>query len=210
MNSNRPLIDFSLYLITDRHQAAFSLIDLIQEAIDAGVRAIQFREKDLSLREQLTLIEKIEKITKPNGVKLFINDRIDLCLAIDADGVQLPADGFSISVARELLGQSKAIGVSCHSVEAVLQAQSEKADFALLGPIYDTPSKRVYGAPLGLDYFRLAKQATTIPLFAVGGVGESQIADLLDAGANGIAIISSIMGSPNVGVQCKALLRALG
>ena len=198
---------FGLYLITDRRQTrGRPLLDVVRESVEAGVRAIQFREKDLSVRQQLDLIEAIQKITKPYGVKLFINDRIDLVLAVDADGVHLPENGLPVSVARHLIGPQKMIGVSCHSLETVLRAQNSGADFALLGPVYDTPSKRAYGAPLGIDRFRLIRQSAAIPLFAVGGIGESQLDELFDAGANGVAMVSSIMGSPNVSAQCAAIL----
>ncbi len=179
---------------------------MIREAAEAGVRAIQFREKDLSLREQLVLAEKIQGVTKQHAVKLFINDRIDLCLAIDADGVHLPSQGFPIRVARKLLGAQKEIGLSCHSLDEVLYAQAQGADFALLGPIYDTPSKREYGPVLGIDYFRCVKQTTTIPLFAIGGIGEAQLTEVFGAGADGVAMVSHIMGASNIRKQSRFVL----
>jgi thiamine-phosphate pyrophosphorylase len=184
-------------------------VDVVQAAAEAGIQAVQFREKDLSICEQLHLVETIQKVTKPYGVKLFINDRIDLALAVNADGVHLPENGLPVSVARSLMGPQKMIGVSCHSLETVFQAQNSGADFALLGPVYDTPSKRAYGAPLGIDRFRLIRQSTKIPLFAVGGIGESQLDELVDAGADSVAVVSSIMGSPDVGARCAAILNRI-
>jgi len=203
-------IDFNLLLITDRTKSCGRpLTDIIREAGEAGVRAVQFREKDLSLREQMSMAIAIVKITKQFGMKLFINDRVDLCMAIDADGVHLPSTGVPISVARKMLGLQKIIGVSCHALEEVVRAEAEGADYALLGPIYDTPSKRQYGVPLGIDYFKAVRQATTIPLFAVGGIKTTNIAEVMRSGADGVAMISEIMEAKNVGEQCRAIDLAL-
>ncbi len=201
---------FNLYLITDRHKTSGRpLPEVIQAAGKAGVQAVQFREKDLSLREQLALATQTQQITRQYGMKLFINDRVDLCLAINADGVHLPSTGLPIRVVRKMLGARKEIGISCHSLNDVLHAEAEGADFALLGPIYDTPSKREYGSPLGIDYFRQVKQATSIPLFAIGGVGDKQLAEVFGAGADGVAMVSHIMGASNVGERCRAILDAI-
>ena len=200
-------IDFNLFLITDRTKSGGrALADIIGEASDAGVRAVQFREKDLSLREQMTLAIEIQNIAKKSGMKLFINDRVDLCLAIDADGAHLPSAGLPIAVARKLLGVKKGVGVSCHSLEDVLRAESEGANYALLGPIFDTPSKRQYGKPLGMDCLKEVLQATAIPLFAVGGIKKANIAEVMNAGASGVAMISEIMEAENVREKCRGIL----
>jgi len=209
------LIDFNLLLITDRKgnvpcekTGGRPLTDIIMEAGEAGVGAIQFREKDLSLREQMSMALQIQKITKQFGMKLFINDRVDICLCIDADGVHLPSTGLPISVARKMLGPQKGIGVSCHSLEDVVRAEAFGANYALLGPIYDTPSKRQYGRPLGIDYFKGVRQATTLPLFAVGGIKQDKIPEVMKAGASGVAIISEIMEAKNVREKCRDILGA--
>ncbi len=200
-------IDFKLYLITDRNQTAGRpLPEIIREAGEAGVQAVQFREKDLSLREQLALADTIHTIAKQYAMKLFINDRVDLCLAIDADGVHLPASGLPVHLVRKLLGTRKQIGVSCHALKDVLQAEAEGADFVVLGPIYDTPSKRAYGPPLGIDYLRQVQQAVRVPVFAIGGIGEEKLSELFEAGADGVAMVSYIMGAPNVRERCRAVL----
>jgi thiamine-phosphate pyrophosphorylase len=203
-------IDFKFYLIADRHQTAGRpLPDIIAEAGKAGVQAVQFREKDLPLREQLALATEIQKITKQYGMQLFINDRVDLCLAIDADGVHLPSTGLPIAIARKMLGPQKGIGVSCHSLDDVMRAETEGAYFALLGPIYDTPSKRPYGSPLGIDYFRKVKQSTSIPLFAIGGIQESLLTEVLGAGAYGVAMVSTVMSAENVREKCREILKKI-
>ena len=205
-----PAVDFKLYLIGDRNQTVGRpLTQIIREAGRAGVPAVQFREKDLDLRSQLRMASEIAAVTRQLGMKLFINDRIDLCLALDADGVHLPSSGLPIDVARRLLGEKKWIGVSCHSLEEVQRAEAERADFALLGPVYETPSKRRYGAPLGLAYFRKVKEATSVPLFAIGGVDQPKLKELFSAGADGVAMVSPIVSAKDVFKSSQALLKEI-
>jgi thiamine-phosphate pyrophosphorylase len=205
-----PAVDFKLYLIGDRNQTVGRpLTQIIREAGQAGVPAVQFREKDLDLRSQLKHASEIVAITKQLGMKLLINDRIDLCLALDADGVHLPSSGLPVGATRRLLGEKKWIGVSCHSLEEVRRAEAERADFALLGPVYDTPSKRRYGAPLGLDYFRRVKETTSMPLFAVGGVDRRRLKELFSAGADGVAMISPIVSAKDVFKSSQLLLEEI-
>jgi thiamine-phosphate pyrophosphorylase len=205
-----PAVDFKLYLIGDRNQTVGRpLSHIIREAGRAGISAVQFREKDLSLRKQLTLASEIAAVTKALGMKLFINDRIDLCLALDAEGVHLSSSGIPVGVARKMVGAKKGIGVSCHSLEEVQRAEAEGADFAVLGPVYETPSKRRYGAPLGLDYFKKVKEKTSLPLFAIGGVSQSRLREVFAAGADGVAMISTIVSAKEVFERSRALLNEI-
>ncbi len=209
MRSVRP-IDFNLYLVCNRKQIAPKpLPDFIEEAARGGVSAVQFREKDLPLSQQLDLARAVQRITKRYGMKLFVNDRVDICMAIDAAGVHLPASGLPVSVARNLLGERKWIGVSCHTLDEVRQAEAEGADFALLGPVYDTPSKRSFGPPLGVDRFQSIRRATRIPLFAVGGVCKTRVSEVMAAGAHGVALISEVASAPDVQKRCRELFQAL-
>jgi thiamine-phosphate pyrophosphorylase len=202
-----PAVDFKLYLIGDRTQTAGRpLSQIVQEAGQAGVSAVQFREKDLDLRSQFRMASEIAAVTKQLGMKLLINDRVDLCLALDADGVHLPSSGLPIGVARRLLGAKRWIGVSCHSLEEVQRAEADRADFALLGPVYETPTKRPYGAPLGLEYFKKVKKATSMSLFAVGGVDQRRLKELFAAGADGVAMVSAIVSAKDVFRTSRALL----
>ncbi len=204
-----PAIDFNLYLICDRKQTSRPLPDFIEEAAQGGVSAVQFREKELPLSKQLDLALAIQRVTKRYGIKLFINDRVDICMAIDAEGVHLPASGLPVAVARNLLGSHKWIGVSCHSLEEVRRAEGAGADFALLGPVYETPSKRPFGPPLGIERFQQVREATRIPLFAIGGIHRARIAEVLTAGASGVALISEVTSAPDVRKRCQELLQEL-
>ena len=130
-----------LYLLTDRHntsQRSFSTV--IGQAVDAGVRMVQIREKDLDTRPLIDLVQHLLPLIKRHQGKVFINDRIDLAMALDTDGVHLRSDSLPLPLARRLLGKEKLIGISTHSVEEVRKAESEGADFIVLGPIFETPS----------------------------------------------------------------------
>jgi len=193
-------VDFDLYLITDRHQTNNRpLAAVIEEALKAGVKAIQLREKDLPIRALLQLAYELRKLTRAYGARLLINDRIDLCLAVEADGLHLRADGLPVDRVRSLVGPGKLIGVSTHSVQEAHQAQRRGADFIVLGPIYSTSSKVSYGPPLGPSILRAARRdEVTLPIFAIGGVTVQRIQEIRSAGADGAAVISAISASEDV------------
>ncbi len=170
---------------------------MVKDALKGGVRFVQLREKDLSTRELLSLAQDIRRLTAEVPARLLINDRIDICLAVKADGVHLRSDSLPTRIARRILGDSKLIGVSTHSLEEAQRAQEEGADFITLGPIYETPSKAGYGPPLGLDVLRTVHKRIKIPVLALGGIRKERIREVLDAGANGIALISAILTAEN-------------
>lgn len=202
-----PAVDFKLLLIGDRSQSrGRSLVQVVEAAGRAGVSAVQFREKDLSLLDQLILAREVQAVTRRLGMKLLINDRVDLCLALEADGVHLPSSGLPVRIARSLLGVNRLIGRSCHGVEEVMQAEFEGADYVLFGPIYETPSKRPYGAPLGVNLLRSAVRQSSLPIFAVGGMKKERLQEVLEAGAFGVAMISEIGLSPEIEMRCREVL----
>ena len=144
-------VDFDLYLVTDRNQTGGrDLLWVLEQALDGGVKAIQLREKDLSGRDLFSLAERSHKLCQAYDAALFINDRVDVAMAVDAAGVQLSKASLPIVTARALLGPQKIIGVSTHSLQETKEAEQDGADFVLFGPVYFTPSKAAYGAPQGL------------------------------------------------------------
>lgn len=204
-----PRIDFSLYLVTDRRQTGGRpLVPLLREAIAAGLRAVQLREKDLATRSLLLLAEEVLNLTREHGAWLLINDRVDLTMALGADGVHLRSDSLPVAVVRRLLGPDRVIGVSAHSVDEVVQAESEGADFAVLGPVYDTSSKRAYGPSIGLPPIQEASRRCRIPVFAIGGITAPRVHDVRRAGAYGVAVISSILTAECVASATRDLLDA--
>lgn len=203
-------VDFSFYLITDRHQVpSGSLLDVCGAALRAGVRAIQLREKDLPTRPLLTLARELSELARPFGAHLVINDRIDLALVLGTRGVHLPVHGVSPSVARRLLGDNALIGSSAHSADEAMQAEAAGVDFVVLGPIYETPTKRAFGPPIGLEEFARARRRCGIPLFAIGGITPERVCEVRRAGAHGVAVVSSVMGADNVERVCSDFLKAL-
>ena len=179
------------YYITDRIAAGgeAALLGYIQEALRIGVERIQIREKDMNARELVALTERVLQLPNPHAARILINTRADVALACGAHGVHLPSNG--ISPARiKTLAASLEIAVSCHSVDDVIRAESEAADFVVLGPIFETPSKAPFGPPLGLEILARAAKAVRIPVLALGGIREDRMAQCVNSGASGIAGIT--------------------
>ena len=204
-------VDFRLYLITDRKvlSSHFSLLSSVEEALKGGVKAVQLREKDLGTRELLDMAYKMREITNKYKTKLFINDRVDIALSVEADGVHLGQNSIPPHAVRKIAKDKFMIGVSAHSIEEAKQAEEGGADFITLGPVYKTPSKLKYGQPLGVDIIRKAKDEISIPVFAIGGIKKDRIKEVLDAGADGIALISGILGAKDIKEKTGEFLRLL-
>jgi len=196
-------VDFSLYLISDRHQVHpnHTLHSAIDAALQGGVKAVQLREKDLETADLLALAQSLRQLTRQYHAKLFINDRIDIALAVDADGVHLTETSVSVLDARQQLGNDKLIAASTHSLERAQQAEQQGADFITFSPIFFTASKAAFGEPQGLDKLRSICDKTSLPVFALGGITPQRIQSVSQAGAAGIALISGILASPN---PCEA------
>jgi thiamine-phosphate pyrophosphorylase len=190
-------IDFSLYLITDRHQVPHgrTLLDTVEAALQGGVRAVQLREKDLSAAALLPLAEALRALTRRYGARLLINDRIDVALAVAADGVHLGGHSLPVAVARRLLGPQRLLGVSTHQRDEIAAAATAGADFVTFGPVFATPSKLPYGPPVGLEALCLACQNSPLPVFALGGIKPCHLAAVQASGAAGTAVIAAIIAA---------------
>lgn len=189
---SKKLKDFGLYFITDSKLTKKNVIDDVKLAVKGGVKIIQYREKWLSTKQMLEEAKEIKKICKKNNVLFLINDRIDIALAVDADGVHLGQDDMPYRYARELLGKEKVIGLSAHSVKDALQNQKAGADYTSIGPIYHTQTKK-NAVPIGLEPISQLKNKLKIPFVAIGGINELNMNDVLKAGAKNIAMISTII-----------------
>jgi thiamine-phosphate pyrophosphorylase len=199
-------IDFKLYLITDRNLIpANSLVERIQILVQCGVKAVQLREKDLSAREIVNIAKQIQKFP----TKLFINDRADIVYSLHVSGLHIPEQGFPAQEARKIIGD-QIIGKSAHSLETALRAEREGADFITFGPIYDTPSKRQYGIPLGIKNLREITKQISIPAFAIGGINPQRAKECLDAGAYGVAVISDLLCAADPKPQVAKYQQSLG
>ena len=189
----------SLYLITDRHQVqkGRQFLQVIEELLQAGVSMIQLREKDLSAAELYPLAKKIRALTHRYKSLMLINDRIDLAQAVGADGVQLGHHSLPIKIARKILGLDSLIGVSTHSITEIESAQNQGADFITYGPIYFTPSKAAYGAPVGIELLPHISKTYDIPVYTLGGIKANNIQESLQAGTHGVAMISALLADPS-------------
>lgn len=200
----------SLYLITDRHQIAKGrqLLEVIEELLQAGVRMVQLREKDLSAAELFPLAKNLRSLTHHYKSLLLINDRIDLAQAIGADGVHLGGHSLPVKSARNILGSNYLIGASTHSVAEVESAQNQGADFVTYGPVYFTPSKQAYGKPVGIESLQSICARSNIPVYALGGIKANNTKTMLQAGAHGVAMISALLAgsSPTQAYQQIAAL----
>lgn len=198
-----------LYLISDRHQvpAGKDLLSVTEVLLQAGVEMFQLREKDLTAAQLYPLAIQLRQLTRRHKALLLINDRIDLALAADADGVQLGNHSLPPAVARQLLGPDKLLGVSTHHPGEISSAASSGADFVTYGPIYPTPSKAAYGDPVGLEKLYSACHATCLPVFALGGITPDNLKQTLQTGAHGTAMISALLASPSPNQTAGEMLR---
>ncbi len=205
-----PTVDFRLLLVTDRQQTKGRPLSVVlRQALMGGAPAVQLRERDCSTRELLGLAHDVAQITAWRGAHLFINDRLDLALTLGGVGVHLRSNSLPVAVTRRLLGASRLLGISTHSVEEVLRAEAGGADYVVLGPIYDTPSKRMYGIPLGVRAIERASRAVRVPVMAIGGVTLARTRELRDAGAFGVAVVAAILGADDVEVTTRTFLDVL-
>ena len=199
-----------LLVVTDRHQTnGRPLVPLLQQVLRAAVPIVQLRERDLSAKELVTLAREVQVVTASNKTHLLINDRIDIALALEGVGVHLRSNSLSVSVARQLLGAQRLLGISVHTVEEAMQVESQGVDYIVLGPIYETPSKKMFGPPLGLHALEKACRLVRIPIFGIGGVTAVRAHEMRRAGAFGVAVITAILGAVDVESATRELLEAV-
>ena len=204
------MVDFSLYLITDRHQTGGRpLLDVVRQALDGGVTAVQLREKDLPGRALYQLAGELRRLTSDYAARLIINDRPDIALAVAADGVHIGVNSLPIVSARRLLGHDKIIGYSAHALDEAKCAQTDGADFVTFGPVYLTPSKAAYGEPCGINALANAVFSLKIPVFGLGGISPANITEALSANIRGIAVISAILTAADPRVAAASLLKKI-
>jgi len=204
------LIDFRLYLISNRARTGGRpLVAALRAAAEAGVRAIQLREKDLSPREQYGLAAEVKAALAGLETHILINDRADIACAAGLAGAHLPAAGLSPAAARRCLPAGALVAASAHTPAEARFAEEFDADFITFGPVFATPSKAAYGAPRGVEELRQVCNAVNIPVFALGGVTPERVRACLDAGARGVAAIGALLDVPSIPDAVAAFLAAL-
>lgn len=194
-------------LVTDRWATSGrALVDVVSMSLDAGMPAVQLREKDLGGAALLALAERMRAATAARGALLLINDRVDVAVACGADGVHLGGGSMAVRDARALLPRAALVGVSTHDPADLAGCE---ADFALFGPVFDTPSKRAFGPPQGPERLAHAVSSARVPVLAIGGVTAAEAAVVVTTGAYGVAVIRAVLTAPDPAAVTRALLAAL-
>ncbi len=189
-------IDYSLYLVTDRGLSrGRTTIQIVEAALCGGVTCVQLREKTCSTREFITQALSIKDHLKRHNVPLIINDRVDIAQAVNADGVHLGQSDMPIETAKAILKDSMIIGISAESLKNAVQAEKDGADYIGVGPIYATPTKTDTASPLGLEGLREIRKSVRIPLVGIGGLNRENAGEVINNGADGVAVVSSIVAA---------------
>jgi thiamine-phosphate pyrophosphorylase len=207
MSDNKP--DYSLYLVTDRSLSrGRSNVDVVSEAIKGGVSCVQLREKECSTRQFIAEALALKTVLKQHGIPLLINDRVDVALAVRADGVHLGQSDMRIADARRILEPYMIVGISAESVADAIEAEKEGADYIGISPVFATGTKTDTALPLGLEGVRQIRAVVKIPLVGIGGINAANSADVILHGANGIAVVSAIVSAENPETAARDLYRA--
>jgi thiamine-phosphate pyrophosphorylase len=198
-----------LYLVTSQPlSAGRTTREIVQAALAGGVRLIQLREKDMAVREFVALAEEVRVLTARVGALLIVNDRVDVALAVGADGVHLGQDDFPVAAARRL-GPDLIIGASSHSVDEVLRAQAEGASYVNIGPIFPTGTKRWEGEFLGIEGLKRIAVAAKVPFTVMGGIKREHLPDLVLAGARTIALVTAVTAAGDPQQAARELLDSI-
>jgi len=203
-------IDWTLCLVADADLArGLDLLDRVVRSVQAGATIVQLRAKNLPTKEFLDLSLAIATKLSKVRVPLIINDRLDVALAAQASGVHLGQDDMPLTYARTLLGHGRMIGISVATVEEAHRAEYGGADYIGAGPVFATSTKDCLRPPIGLNGLRKIREGVKLPLLAIGGINVRNAAEVMKAGADGIAVVSALMNAPDVGLATAELIRAM-
>lgn len=190
--------DLSLYLVTDRSLALErSLEYVVEEAVQGGVTMVQLREKDCTTKQFYELAMNLKKVLKPYHVPLIINDRVDIALACDAEGVHIGQSDMPYAIARKLLGKEKIIGLSVENLQDAIDANAFDIDYIGISPVFNTTTKTDTATALGLEGIRNITHISRHPAVGIGGIHASNAREVIAAGAVGISVVSAIMSAIN-------------
>ena len=204
-------MDLTLYVLTDPALSrGRTHIDVVRAAIAGGATAIQLRDKRATSRELLETGRALRELTRAAGVTFIVNDRADIALAVDADGVHVGPDDLPAREARRIVGPNKIVGVSAGTVAEAIQAQADGADYIGVGAVYATDSKADAGAPIGPDGLAPVVRAVSIPAVAIGGIGPGNAAACITAGAAGVAVISAVVAADDIAAAARRIKDVLG
>ena len=201
------LQDSPLYVITDhRLSKGRSITEVIAKAIAGGAGIIQLRDKESAAKKLIRDGFALRELTRAKDVFFIVNDRVDVAMAVDADGVHLGQDDFPVNLARQIIGEDKIIGVSVDSVEEAIQAVKDNADYVSIGSIFPTQTKPDAGDAVGTKIITEIKKYINVPLVAIGGIAADNISEVAAAGADSAAVISAVIGADDVEVAARSLV----
>ncbi|MGB9775040.1 MAG: thiamine phosphate synthase [Anaerolineae bacterium] len=204
------MIDWSLYVITDaKLSRGRSHQEIIRAAVAGGATVVQYREKEGTTRRMMEEARALRDLARQAGVPFIVNDRVDIALAVDADGVHVGQDDMPAPLARKLMGPGKIVGVSVDNVEQAIQAERDGADYVGAGPIFATPTKPDAAPPIGLDGLAEICRRISIPVVAIGGINEENAAAVIEAGADGVAVVSAVVAAEDVEAAARRLRQAV-
>jgi thiamine-phosphate pyrophosphorylase len=203
---NAKKVDWSVYVITDRRVAGDrSILDVVRAAIRGGASVVQLREKTATTREMVELGQALHEISRKAGIPLIVNDRLDVALAIGAEGVHVGHDDMPVSLARRLIGPDLILGASPETMEEARQMERDGADYLGVGDVYGTPSKSDAGTPIGVEGLAEVIRAVSLPVVAIGGITLENAGAVIQAGAAGVAVISAVVGAPDPEAAARRL-----
>jgi len=204
----RQLLDYSLYLVTDRELSlGRSNLSVVQSAVKGGISCVQLREKNCTTREfiEQALILKDFLSVQNRNIMLIINDRVDVAQALGADGIHLGQKDMPVSIAKKIVGKFMIIGISAETLDDAVQAEKDGADYIGVGPIFSTATKTDTGAPLGLEGLIRIRKTIKIPIVAIGGLNHKNAKAVIKSGADGIAVVSAIVSARDPEKSAKQL-----
>jgi thiamine-phosphate pyrophosphorylase len=205
------LDELRLCLVTDRTQTrGRDLTAVVGDCLAAGLPAVQVREKDLGAADLAFVCRRLRGLTLDHRALLIVNDRVDVALAVGADAVQRTSTSLPIEDIRAIVHKRLRIGVSVHSLPEAIEAELKGADWVVFGPVYDTPSKRPFGPPQGLERLERVAHEVRLPVVAIGGITPDRVREVLHAGARGVAVISGIIAAESPADATRRYLDALG
>lgn len=200
-----------LYAVIDNSlKPSISNIEIARQVLDGGARILQLRGKGLPSKELLSQAREISTLTKKAGALFIVNDRADVALLSNADGVHLGQDDLPIAEARKVLGKDKVIGISTHNIVQAVKAEQEGADYIGFGPVFGTTTKADAEQAKGIQALRGLKKGVAIPVVAIGGINLENLKEVINAGADGVAVISAITKSDNIKEATKRFADAFG
>ena len=208
---NTRLVLPRLYAILDAHHLhGRPLEQVCKTLLAAGVRLFQYRDKQATSRRMFEAATSLLPMIRAAGGRLIVNDRADVALVSGADGVHLGQDDLTVEEARQVLGPGQIVGCSTHNMEQLRQADSSAADYLAFGPIFATASKERADPAVGLDGLARARRATAKPLVAIGGITVENAREVIDHGADAVAVIAGLLGAPDLAARAREFLKALG